>query len=155
MAYTIKDLLDKFILIEKNGYDMFINIAKSESSNEKMKTIARVFANEEKRHREMYKNLKEAIINENNIEIDFQIYDKASKLALQFLNNDRITNPQNLKELLIFSLNFEKENLALVLSIQGYLVKEQKDASTEKYKVLDEIIREEQKHIKSIEAFLE
>lgn len=154
MAYTIIDLLDKFILIENTGYEMFMNISKSESLDEKIKMLARIFANEEKKHIEIYKNLKEEIKNENNIDIDFAIYDKASKMAFQFLNNNRIADLKDRKDILELSLNFEKENLALVLSIQGLLVKDQKDANTEKYRALDEIIREEQKHIKNIEAFL-
>ncbi|WP_432402147.1 hypothetical protein [Wukongibacter sp. M2B1] len=154
MAYTIIELLDKLILIEKNGYDMFINIAVNERLKDKIKMIARIFANEEKRHGEMYKKLKEEISHENNIEIGFEIYDKASKLAFQFLNNDRTANLENEKDILEFSLNFEKENLALILSIQGLLVREQRDANTEKYRVLDKIISEEQKHIRNIEDFL-
>lgn len=44
MAYTTSDLIDKFILIEQSGYEMFMKMAADEGADVRLKTLARVFA---------------------------------------------------------------------------------------------------------------
>lgn len=154
MAYTIVDLLDKFILIEQKGYEMFMVIAANEAVEERIKALARIFASEEKRHSEIYKGLKEKMAGEPGIDVDLGIYDRASKLIYEFLNGNRIARTQNAKDILEFCLDFEKENLALIMSIQGILVSGEKSADSKNYRLLEELIGEEQKHIKNIELFL-
>ena len=52
------------------------------------------------------------------------------------------------------ALDFEKQNLALILRIQGLLVKQLEDIETVTYNALKLLVEEEQKHIKALEAFL-
>lgn len=154
MAYTVIDLIDKFILIEQGGYEMFIKMASVEGTQERIKTLCRVFANEEKRHGEVYKKLKSEISGEPDLEVDFSIYDKASKFIYEFINSNRPVSDLDTRGMLEFCLSFEKENLALAISIQGILANEKKGIGTKVYDALTEIISEEEKHIKNIEAFL-
>ncbi len=154
MAYTIIDLIDKFILIERSGYEMFMRMAADEGTEERIKTLARVFAKEEERHVETYTNLREEIAAEADIEIDLRIYDRVTKFIYEFINNNKAVSNLDIKGMLEFCLEFEKENLALVISVQGIFVNEKKGADNKCYNVLTEIIHEEEKHIKNIEFFL-
>lgn len=154
MAYTVIDVIDKFILIEKSGYEMFMKMAADEGADERIKTLARVFANEEKRHAEVYEKLKSEIAGENDIEIDFLVYDKVTKFMYEFINSHKPVTGTDIRGMLEFCLEFEKENLALVMSVQGIFVDEKKGTDTKIYNVLTGITTEEEKHIKNIELFL-
>ena len=154
MAYTITDLIDKFILIEQNGYEMFVRIAADEGADERIKSLARVFANEERRHEERYKKLRDDIAREPDIEVDFRVYDRVTKFIYEFINSSRAIANNDIKAMLEFCLDYEKENLALVMSIQGVFADEKNGAETKAYSVLAEIINEEEKHAKNIEMFL-
>lgn len=61
---------------------------------------------------------------------------------------------KDIEELLKFALDFEKQTLSLVLSIQGLLIRDSADSGTVTYNVLSEIVKEEKKHIENIERFL-
>ncbi|HYE10992.1 MAG TPA: hypothetical protein VEF53_12500, partial [Patescibacteria group bacterium] len=119
MAYTIIDLIDKFILIEQSGYEMFMKMAADEGAEERVKTLARVFAKEEERHVETYVNLRKEIAAVADIEIDLRIYDRVTKFIYEFINNNKAVSNLDIKGMLEFCLEFEKENLALVISVQG------------------------------------
>lgn len=152
--YTVVDLIDKLIQIEKVGYELYMKIAQDLGNEERVKILAKVFSMQEKRHIKIYEDLKKRASEYDDIDIDFNIYDKAAKLIYGFSRLHTEKNISNTKELLRFSLMFEKENLALVLSIRGLFVKTQEDSETKNYKVLSEIIEEEQKHINDIENLL-
>ena len=151
MSYTIIDLLDKFITIEQTGYEIFIA---NDEVQEKIKTLAKIFANEEKRHINLYKSLKEKMENEPDIEVDFNVYDKASTLIYEFSKTNRLKVEKNPRKLLETCLNFEKDTLALALSIRGIFMRSKDDADSTNYQVLTEIVNVEQKHVENIEIFL-
>ncbi len=153
MPYTIVDLLDKFINIEQNGYEMFLKIAGLDNMPANIKTIAKVFAKEELRHIELYKNLKDEKSGRTDMELGFDIYDKASKLISEFSKVFQQSKTENIKEILEFSLDFEKENLALLLSIQGLLVSSD-NSQSKSYKVFSEIINEELIHVENVNYFI-
>ncbi|MDF2984568.1 MAG: hypothetical protein K0R50_78 [Eubacterium sp.] len=154
MSYTIVDLFDKFITIEQAGYKMFMDITTMKGVHEKVKTMAKIFAIEEKKHIEVYQNLKIKMEKEPEIEVDFFIYDKASTLIFQYSKINRTVETESPKKLLEACLGFEKDNLALLLNIRGIFIKSKADTNSPNYKAISEIITEEQKHIKSIEAFI-
>lgn len=154
MPYNVTDLLEKFIAIEKNGYDLYLKIASGKGLDEKIKVMARVLAREEKRHMELYKKIGKNIgTNAENHRIGVDIYDKASKLFMDFSRRHSSIDVNNPRELLQYALDFERENLAIALSVQGFLVTNQEDVKTEVYKILSEIIKEEEKHVRNIEMF--
>lgn len=154
MPYNIVDLLDKFIYIEQAGYKMYMEITKMNSIQDKIKTIARVFAIEEEKHIAVYQCIKERMKNEPEIEVDFYTYDKASTLIYQFTKLKKIPDWESPISLLKFCLDFEKDNLALLLSIRGFLIKTKEDENSINYKAISEIINEEYKHVKNIENFI-
>jgi len=154
MPYTIVDIIDKFISIEQAGYKMYMEITKMNYVHDKIKTIARVFAIEEGKHIEIYKSLKERMENEPDIEVDFYIYDKASTFIYQFSKLKKISDTTSSRNLLKFCLEFERDNLALLLSIRGILIKTKADEDSINYKAISEIINEEYKHAQNIEHFI-
>ncbi len=154
MAYSVVDLLNKFINIEQNGYEMFLRISSVEDAPTKVKTIAKVFAKEELRHIELYKSLRGEIDESSGVELDFDIYDKASKLISEFSNIFHQPRTEDVRKMLEFCLDFEKENLALLLSIQGLLVKMNADTQSKVYKILTEVINEELKHVENVNYFI-
>jgi rubrerythrin len=153
MGYTVVDLLDKFISIEQSGYELYTKVANEADVPEKVRTIAKVFAIEENRHIELYKDLKERVKDDPDISIDFSIYDRASKMISDFAKFTRNFSAKDTNELIDFFLNFEEENLALLIIIQGILVQSKEDEKTTRYKVLAELIKEEQKHIDEVSVF--
>ena len=152
--YTIIDLIDKLIIIERSGYELYREMAENIEYEERVKILAKVFSNQESKHIKTYENLKDRASKHNDIDIDFSIYDKAAKIIYEFSRLQTRKDIKSIKELLEFSLMFEKENLALVLSIRGIFVESQKDSETRNYEILSEIIKEEQKHVNDIEMLL-
>ena len=152
--YTIIDLIDKLIAIEKSACQLYMKMAGNLELEEKVRILSKVFSNQENRHIKIYEDLRERASAYNDIEVDFSIYDKAAKLVYEFSRLHTRKNINDVKELLEFSLIFEKENLALLLSIRGLFVKSQQDLDTRNYQILSEIIEEEQKHVKDIEMIL-
>lgn len=152
--YTIVDLIDKLIEIEKSGYELYMEMSANSQAEERVQIVAKVFSNQESKHRGIYESLRNSAYAYKDIEIDFNIYDKAAKLIYEFSKFKTKKSITNIKELIEFSLMFEKENLALVLSIRGLFVKSQQDLDKGKYKILSQIIEEEQKHVRDIEALL-
>ncbi len=153
VGYTIVDLLDKFIAIEQAARELYTKVANGDAVPERVKVIARVFAIEENRHIESFKNLKERVKKNSDIVIDFSIYDRASKLISDFAKFTNNLSVKNTSELIDFFLNFEEENLAMLIIIQGILVKSKEDEETTVYKVLTELIKEEKKHIEEVSVF--
>lgn len=150
--YTIQDIIDKLILIEKHAYEFYKSISENPHVDVKLTVVARTFSRQEQKHIKIYESLKENFSEEENNFIDFSIYDRAAKLIYEFSKMQNMQNITKLKEIVDFALNFEKENLALILSIKGLLIRSQNDVDTANYKVLLAIIEEEQKHIKDIES---
>lgn len=152
--YTVIDLIDKFIEIEKKGFQMYTDMSKDSKLKGSIKLAAGVFAREEQRHINIYKNLKEQITEKNNIEIEFDVYDKASKLASELSKSIKYSSINNTSDLLQFVIDFERKNLALALSIQGLLVRKKIDSQTGSYEALSIIIHEEKNHIMNLENFV-
>ncbi len=151
--YNIVDLLDKLIILEQKGSEMYRLISIMEGLDKKIKVVARVLANEEKRHEQIYRNYKDKIEKMDLPFIDFDIYDKASNLINNF-NYPVSENMKDIQELLSFALDFEKQSISLIISIQGLLIRDTNDSSSITYKVLTQIIKEEEKHIEDIERFI-
>lgn len=152
--YTIIDLIDKLIEIEKSGYELYTRVSVDSKVEERVKIVAKVFSNQESKHVEIYRKLRDSAYMHKDIEVDFNIYDKAAKLIYEFSILKTKKDITTVKELLEFSSMFEKENLALVLSVRGLLIKSQEDLDKGSYKMLSEIIKEEQKHADDIDSLL-
>ncbi|AKA68588.1 hypothetical protein [Clostridium scatologenes] len=156
MNYTIKDVLDKLIEIEINMSSIYEHISNLQFDEEYMnlKTLAKVMCNEERRHVVYFKQIKNDISADENIEIDFLTYDKISTLIYEFTNKIREFNKYSVKEFLKDIFNFEKENVALLIYIKGKIAKNSLTINSTNYKILSKLIDEENKHVKNIGEYL-
>lgn len=152
VGYSIIDILEKLIILEKKGYDMYLAISQLENIDEKIKVVARILADQEARHIELYKKIKKITEAGEVPSIDFDLYDQASQLISAYVS-PLTTHMDDIQELLRFALDFEKQNLALVMRIQGLLVRGPGGKDSVSYKVLSAIIQEEKKHIRDIGGF--
>ncbi len=155
MNYTIKDILDKLIEIEIKMSSIYEDISNSEIDKKytSFKIVAKVMANEEKRHAIYFKEIKNRISADENIKIDFLTYDKMSELIYEFVSKIHGININQISELLKFILNFEIENTALLIDIKGRITKASIDINNSNYKILSELIEEEKKHIENISRY--
>ena len=154
--YTLHDIIEKLILIEQDGMKMYFNMAdKTKNSNIMLSVMAKTLANEESKHIEYYENLKNEIKDEENIEIDFFLYDKVARLLYEFRKKVVTPELEDVHELIKYALEFEKENVALLLDIQGRLVLKLQDSLRVRYEVISKMIQEEREHEKSLEAYLD
>lgn len=155
MVYTIVDLIAKLIAIEQNACKMYKNIAFMENGDRSsFKTVAKVLAKEEERHVEFYHKLMKKAAEFPDIEIDFELYDKASSLIQEF--KKRIIMPADLDtgNIIAFALEFEKQNAALLIDIRGRLFKKSEDTESTIYMALTDLIIEEEKHVKNLKCFV-
>lgn len=155
MAYTLVDLLEKLRAIEECAAKMYEEIANNCSKKDKKISIAaKVLMAEELRHVEYYGKVIADSQNHENIEIDFDIYDKAYSLMNEF--KKRIYTPQisSVPELLLFAYEFENSNAALLLDIKGRMVRDNNGSLNFNYLAITEIILEEQKHSNAIAMFM-
>lgn len=153
--YTIIDVLNKLIVLEKKGYEMYKKISLMEDIDENIKVVARILASEEKKHTTTYEKIKKQVLEaEGDIpSIDFDVYDQASNLISSYIYPIS-GHVKDRNQLLKFALDFEKQTVSLIMSIQGLLIKKSEDSATITYDVLSQILKEEKKHIENIERFL-
>lgn len=152
--YTIIDVIDKIIDIEKKSLELYEMLKDSPNISGHVKLVAGTFIREETRHIETYNKIKKEIMNKDDIQLDFDVYDNISKIIIDFRKGLTYTEADDVKQLLMSALDFEEKNLALVIRIQGLLVKKKEDTETNSYKALSRIIKEEKKHIDMIKEFL-
>lgn len=152
--YTILDIIAKLIEIEKKSLELYKTLKESPDVNQRVKLAAGVFAREEERHIKIYENMKSELSKYEDISIDLDIYDSVSKVIIEFQRRLTLFEAKDVRELLVNALAFEQKKVALIISIQGLLVRKSEDAETNSYKALSRIIAEEEEHIKMIETFL-
>ena len=149
--YTIIDLIDKLAEIDEEQYKLYVRISEDINIENRLQVMAKVFLNEEKKHLLIFEELKENSSTYNDIEIDFTTYDRAVELIYEFSKVKTKNHIIDVNGLLKAALIFEKENLSLILIIQGLFVKLYKDIETRNYIILSKIIKEEQIHVDIIE----
>jgi hypothetical protein len=148
MNYTLSDLLEKLIDIEKTALEIHTKIEEiSKINNTKViGIITRAIKKEEIKHTKYYEELKGELNDELNEIIDFYLYDKVAKLLFEFKNQIRLPQIDNVQDLIKYSLELEKSNIGLLLDIQGRLLGSLNDVNNNVYKVISEIIEEEKRH---------
>ena len=154
LGYNIIDILDKLIVIEQKGHTIYKAISQKENVDEKIKVVARILADQETRHMASYKRIRKLTAEEGEMPaIDFDIYDQASQLISGYMSPPSV-HMADIQQLLKFALDFEKQGLALLMRIQGLLVRGKESEGSINYSVLTEIIEEEKKHINDLEGFI-
>lgn len=153
--YTLSDLLDKLISIEEKGLEIYNIIqVNSQNKSKSIDIIIQVIKKEELKHIKYYKDLKKELENNSDEEIDFYLYDRVVKLLFEFKNQSAIPQIANVQELIKYAFEFEKNNIALLIDIQGRLIQKEDDMNKKVYTIIDEIIKEETKHEKMFENLI-
>lgn len=156
MGYTIYDLIEKLIDIEKSALQLYIKIEEEyRTKSRSISIVTKAIAKQEEKHIEYYEKLKidlEKDLKNENIEV--YLYDKVAKLLIEFKMYIDIPKIDVVQDLIKYSLEFEKNNIALLLDIQGRLLEKEDDVNNNVYKVISNIINEEQGHKKMFETLI-
>lgn len=154
MPYTIKNILDKLIEMENEMHELYLNISNMNNDNyNALKIVCKVMSKEEKRHAESFEKIRDNIDEEGELGIDVDSYDKISQTIYQFKSNINVPDFEKINELIEFLINFEKENLALLINIRGRLIKKADNAEKDSYKILSMLINEEVKHVELLTPY--
>lgn len=155
MAYTILDLLDKAINICEKRKTLYTNAVLKIPPNSSTHIFMNVMIKNMDKNIQYYKSLKLEINEVSVEEINFLIYDKISFLINEF--DKKIFIPENLDtiNILNFSLNIEKDILALFIDIQGRLIVNKEDVNTKAYKIVSKLISHRKKIVKDLQVFIE
>lgn len=156
MGYTIIDIIDKLIMIKMKTREIYLNISHMNREDKAFNLVAIALTKVQEKHIEYYEGLK-GKIGKYIKGIDFLIYDKISFLIDEYKNRVDIleVNPKNMEEILNLALDFEKKNSALIIDIQGRLVKKEVDVQTKTHSILSEMIKKEQKYLDDLKNIIE
>jgi len=152
LGYNIIDIIDKAIVIAYKRKDLYTEISKQNHQPPAVKILSKVLADNADKTFLYYEKLKKEVNADEVEKIDFAIYDKISFLINQFNLRIHTTDATAPKEFLSFSVNFEKEILALFLDIQGRLVKNANDTYSTTYVILSEMIKTKSSLIDDLES---
>lgn len=155
--YKLTDLIDKIIKVEELGAELFIKESEGIKGHENLKVLAKVLAAQERKHIKLYENFKESILNYEDIEdidVEVDIYDKASKLVYEFMHFNTYKEIYDVKDLFELGLSFANDTLALIKRVRGLFVSAPSDMETNNYKLLTAIIKQEEKFIIDLESIL-
>lgn len=157
MGYNILDVINKLILIKKKVKAMYENIAEDSISNYRLTVAANILVRYQDKHIQYYEKLKLKIKKDILEDIDFVIYDKISFLIDEYKNNIHMVEsiPKDIEEILDMALEFQKKNGALIIDIQGRLIKKEADVETKTYSILSEILNREKTYIDDLKNVLE
>lgn len=149
MAYTIIDILQKLMDIEEDSFNLYLHMAEDAGEKSlKIMVAAKAIAKQEQKHVEYYKALIADLDIKPNDPIDVYLYDKVSKLLMEFKTHIHLYRMETMEDLIKFSLEFERSNIGLVLDIQGRLLEKISDMNNNIYKIISTIIEEEREHEK-------
>ena len=151
MGYNAIDLLDKSIFIANKRKEIYTKIGEKNTSNTALLLISKVLVKNVEKSIQYYKKLKNEISEDILEDIEFTAYDKISFLINEFNKKLLVPDISDVKELLGFSLEFEKLLYALFIDIQGRLVQKEEDTDSTTYKLLSNIIRRKEKQLESLE----
>lgn len=153
MAYNALDLIDKAIDIVNNKLNIYKRILMEEDLNI-MVLVRNAFIKECEKSILYYKELKRKLQDKELEEIDFVVYDKISFLINEFNGKHYNGKVKNIKELKEFTLNYEKDTLALLIDIQGRLIKKESDINSIAYEVLNKIIKKKEEYIGNLKEYI-
>jgi len=151
LGYNAIDLLDKSIFIANKRKEIYTKIGEKNTSNTALLLISKVLVKNVEKSIQYYKKLKNEISEDILEDIEFTAYDKISFLINEFNKKLLVPDISDVKELLGFSLEFEKLLYALFIDIQGRLVQKEEDTDSITYKLLSNIIRRKEKQLESLE----
>lgn len=152
--YDIKDILQKGIYISEKKRQLYLDILKNEKEL-KMIIIINTMIRGVNRDILNYRRLI-ASVGDIVESIDFDIYDMMASRINQFMRTIVAPEVHSIKELLEFSIGMEQAVYALLVDIQGRLVRnDQNVESSVTYLVLAEMILDKENTIRKLIKYLE
>lgn len=151
MSYNVVDLIDKTIAVAKRSKEIYFNIEKKTSSSVQLKIMSTVFIKATDKTIDYYNSLKEELKDIELEDIDFVIYDKLSFTINEYNKKTYNENINTIKEYLNFSLELQKDMLALLLALKGRLVVDKASLDSNTYKILSKIIDNKTEQVKMME----
>jgi hypothetical protein len=151
LGYNIIDIIDKAINIANMRKKLYTEISNESHQSHAVKIISKVLADSVDKTFIYYEKLKREVADKEIEIIDFAIYDKISFLIGQFNLRPHITDATTPTEFISFSLDLEKEILALFLDIQGRLIKTAADSNSITYIILSDMIKNKTNLIHDLE----
>ena len=153
MAYNVLDLIDKAIDIVSNKLNIYKQILMEEDLNTTV-LVRNAYIKECEKSILHYKELKSKLQNRELEEIDFVVYDKISFLINEFNSKHGNKKVANKKELNEFTLNYEKDSLALLIDVQGRLIRKESDTTSIAYEVINKIIKKKKAYIRNLKEYI-
>ena len=149
--FTLGEIIDLAIRIEKNGESTYRK-AQKEVSSSKVSAMLEWLADDEAKHEKWFTELRENV----DEKVEDPILEKMGKEILQSVLGDHafsmnevdFSSLDNIKGLLEVSLEFEKDTLIFYEMIKGFIEDENVLSG------IDKIIEEENSHVKNLEEFL-
>lgn len=149
--FSIKEILDMAIMLEKNGTDTYRDAARNLSDPSLVSLLERM-ANEEIKHAEWFSNRQQEIAVETlNPVADamsremFSDLLKGRSFSLDDVDFSRIDHVGTMIETLI---EFEKDTILFYQMLEAFIQEEQI------LRELKEIIAEEERHVESLQAYV-
>ncbi len=145
--FNASEILDMAIQIEKNGYAFYKKAAQDVKETE-IKSFLEELAEMEQKHEEFFSKMKSALTAKESAEVAFDPYEETAAY-LQALADTRVFYEKSIdtssaEEVLKEAIVAEKESIVFYLGMKDMVPKE---SGQDK---LDEVIREEMKHIQII-----
>lgn len=154
MGYNVIDLINKAIKLAIRRRKIYENIGKDKCDIPSIEIMSKVLEKEIDRTIKYYETLKNEINGVEFDEIDFYIYDKMSFLIDEFNKKIHVTEINNVREYLKFSLDSEKDGQSLLIDLQGRFVKNASDLNTKTYEILSNMIDNNARNIAVLEKIL-
>lgn len=137
--------------MRKKGFSIFREISNN-SEDLRISIVSKTISNQERKYTQYYENLKKDIDVLDKEDIDFSIYDRISSRMQQFKISITMPVVTDIKKLINFARELSKENLALLIYIQGQLIRKETDTNMLAYNIMGKIIEEQEKYSKSLKA---
>lgn len=155
MNYSLSDIIQKIIDIEKEFFNVYVKIEEQwKNKSPLIYAVTKAIEKQEKKHIEYYEELKKELKGNLNEDIEFYLYDRVAKLFYQFREYIQFPEIKNPQDLIQYAVEFEKNTIGLLLDIRGRLLESIDDVNNNIYRILSIIIKEEEKHEKMFEQLL-
>jgi len=150
--FSGREILEMAIRIEENG-ERFYSDAASSAKKDKLREIFKHLAEEEKKHRNFFENLKKVVSEETSAGIFSPYLEEASLYIRAFADTEVFTKPNegktfakaagDEKDALLYAIGMEKDALLFYYEFQKSIREKDRD-------ILDKIIKEEKEHLKKL-----
>lgn len=154
MAYNVLDIVDKAITVDNKSKEIINKEAKIKSEIKVIQLMNKVMSEQLDISISYYEGVKRQLQGRDLKDVDFMTYDKISFLVNEFLSKLHFPKLNNAIDYLMFTYELSKERYSLFVDIQGRLVNNTGDTSSEIYVILTGIIDNINEQIIKIEEVL-